>query len=109
MPPIFLFHSKPKLLVKHELLLPCLQVAFAMCIEGNDDDDEEEEEEGVYLSMHTFGCQMIDHFARIWHSEKLWAPCIAGIEKLANSPKPLDRRAALDVLTVSSISLLRLC
>ena len=57
--------------------------------------------ESVYLSAHTFGCQLIDHFARIWHSDKLWSPCIEGIEKLAASPKPLDRRAALDILTVS--------
>src|SRR5690242_3961435 len=71
-----------------------------MCIEVNDEDEEDDEDETAYLSAHEFGCQMIDHFARVWPSKKIWLPCMEYVQRLCTSSRALDRRAALDVLTV---------
>lgn len=93
------FPSKAKLLLKHQLLPSCLQVSFAVCTEGSEEDDEEDDD-GLYLSAHEFGCQMIDHFARVLPSSQVWDPCLAYVQKLGLSQNPLERRASVDVLTV---------
>jgi len=64
-------YSKPKALIQNQLLVPCLQVAFAMCNEITDE-EEEEDDEDTYLPPHQFGAQLVDHFACTLSSKKVF-------------------------------------
>lgn len=67
------FYSKPKTLIQNQLLLPCLQVAFAWCTESSEGNEEEEydEEDGMYLPAYQFGAQMVDNFALTISAKKV--------------------------------------
>lgn len=94
-------------MLKQGLFPVALKVAFSLCTESSsedseegNEDDEEDEEDGMYLSMRSFGCQMIDQFAVGMSSDKIWEPCMQYVQHYALSNQPAERRAALDVLTV---------
>jgi hypothetical protein len=75
-PPLsgFISRSKSKALVQNQLLMPSLQVAFAMCNEFPEDEEEEgddDDDDGMYLPAHEFGAQMIDHFALTLSAKKV--------------------------------------
>jgi len=90
---------KPKALIQNQLLVPCLQVAFAMCNEITDE-EEEEDDEDTYLPPHQFGAQLVDHFACTLSSKKVFPPCIEFVKHFLQSSRSHERIAALNVLTV---------
>lgn len=93
---------KSKALTQNQLLIPSLQVAFAMCNEFSEEeeDDDDDDDDGMYLPAHEFGAQMIDHFSLTLSAKKIFPPCIEFVKHFLQSSKPNERRAALTVLTV---------
>eukprot|EP01087_Luapelamoeba_hula_P011655 TRINITY_DN3193_c0_g1_i2.p1 TRINITY_DN3193_c0_g1~~TRINITY_DN3193_c0_g1_i2.p1 ORF type:complete len:806 (-),score=109.49 TRINITY_DN3193_c0_g1_i2:787-3204(-) len=93
---------KPKLLVKHQLVDMCIQAALALTMEAGEGEeaDDDEDDDGLYLSNHEFGSQMIEHLAHMLTYKRVWAPCLEYAQKFGASTSPLQRRAALDVLGV---------
>jgi hypothetical protein len=64
-------------LTQNQLLIPSLQVAFAMCNEFSEEeeDDDDDDDDGMYLPAHEFGAQMIDHFSLTLSAKKVH-PCL---------------------------------
>lgn len=87
---------KLKVLVKNDLLVPCIKAAFALCNEFDDEDDDDP----FYLPAHEFGCQMIDHFAMVCATDKVLPLCMEYVKHFIQSNNPNERRAALNVLAV---------